>query len=154
MTSKKFYQPFFCCCNRSEFQGFRPHFRGMISWVCSVCFDICKVCTSCWLKSVAGQSLYSSGLQPQFSLKSMVYLFICLLSSFLSIATALRPQSDLFARELPDWQPLIETWKAKGGKHASALPAQFSRARMFYHCTNVPPNFIGRVRKIGVSRVC
>lgn len=55
----------------------------------------------------------------------MVYLFICLLSSFLSIATALRPQSDLFARELPDWQPLIETWKAKGGKHASDVVASY-----------------------------
>ncbi|CAL1157378.1 unnamed protein product [Cladocopium goreaui] len=55
----------------------------------------------------------------------MMYLFICLLSSFLSIAEALRPQSELFARELPDWQPLIETWKAKGGKHASDVVASY-----------------------------
>lgn len=55
----------------------------------------------------------------------MMYLFICLLSSLLSIATALRPQSELFSRELPDWQPLIETWKAKGGKHASDVVASY-----------------------------
>lgn len=55
----------------------------------------------------------------------MMYLFICLLSSFLSIAEALRPQSELFARELLDWQPLIETWKAKGGKHASDVVASY-----------------------------
>lgn len=78
-----------------------------------------------------------SGLH-QLSLKSVMYLFICLLSSFLSIAEALRPQSELFARELPDWQPLIETWKAKGGKHASALPKAGSVGPGYcttvYHC--------------------